>query len=70
MCDSAEMAQEVCVIVSAEHIRRGVFRSIVDLQAAINRSLKEHNDDPKPFVWTKPADAILAKLNRLPVPSV
>jgi hypothetical protein len=31
--------------------------SIVDLQAAINRYLKEHNDDPKPFVWTKSADA-------------
>src|ERR1700716_2291533 len=53
-----------------QRIRRGVFRSIVDLQAAINRYLAEHNDHPKPFAWTKPADAILAKLNRLPVPSV
>jgi hypothetical protein len=35
-----------------------VFRSIADLQAAINRYLKEHNDDPKPFVWTKPTDVI------------
>jgi transposase len=56
--------------LTRQRLRRGVFRSIVDLQAAINRYLKEHNDDPKPFVWTKPADAILAKLNRLPVPSV
>ena len=47
-----------------------MFQSILDLQAAINRYLKEHNNDPKPFVWTKPADAIFAKLNRLPVPSV
>jgi hypothetical protein len=47
----------------------GVFRSIADLQAAINRYLKEHNDDPKPLVWTKPANVILAKLARLPVPS-
>ena len=31
---------------------------------------RQHNDDPKPFVWTKPAKAILAKLDRLPVPSV
>jgi hypothetical protein len=31
---------------------------------AINRYLKEHNDDPKPFVWTKSADSILAKTNR------
>ena len=51
-------------------LRRGVFRSIVDLQAAINRYLDEHNADPKPFVWTKLADVILAKVNRLPVPSV
>jgi hypothetical protein len=31
---------------------------IVDLQAAIKRYLKEHNADPKPFVWTKPAAEI------------
>jgi transposase len=56
--------------MTRQRIRRGVFRSIADLQAAINRYLKEHNDDPKPFVWTKPATAILAKIDRLPVPSV
>ena len=56
--------------LTRQRIRRGVFRSIVDLQAAINRYLAEHNDHPKPFAWTRPADAILAKLNRLPVPSV
>ena len=33
-------------------IRRGVFHSLVDLQAAIHRYLAEHNADPKPFVWT------------------
>jgi hypothetical protein len=43
----------------------GTFRSIVELQAAINRYLAEHNADPQPFVWTKPADQILTKLNRL-----
>jgi hypothetical protein len=51
-------------------IRRGVFRSIADLQTAINAYLAEHNASPKPFVWTKSADAILAKLDRLPVSSV
>jgi len=29
-----------------------------------------HNVKPKPFVWTKSAEAILAKLDRCPVPSV
>ena len=56
--------------MTRQRIRRGVFRSIVDLQAAINAYLAEHNANPKPFVWTKSAEAILAKLNRCPVPSV
>ncbi len=56
--------------VTWQRIRRGVFRSIADLQAAINAYLAEHNASPKPFVWAKSADAILAKLDRCPVPSV
>ena len=57
-------------VLTRRRIRRGVFKSIVDLQAAINRYLKEHNANPKPFVWTKPAKVILAKIQRRPVPSV
>jgi hypothetical protein len=45
--------------------RRGVVRSIVDLQAAIHRYIGQHNDDPAPFTWTKTTDQILSKLNRL-----
>src|SRR5215467_13307419 len=56
--------------MTRQRIRRGIFRAIADLQAAINRYLKQHNHDPKPFVWTKPAHVILAKLDRLPVLSV
>ena len=57
-------------VLTRRRIRRGVFKSIADLQAAINRYLQKHNDDPKPFVWTKPASHILAKVQRLPVSSV
>jgi transposase len=53
--------------LSRRRLRRGVFHSIADLQTAINRYLREHNDDPKPFVWTKSADKIFAKLEQLPV---
>ena len=56
--------------LTRKRLKRGVFRSIADLQAAINRYLREHNDDPKPFLWTKSADTILTKLDRLPVSSV
>jgi transposase len=56
--------------ITRQRIRRGAFHSVVDLQAAINRYLAEHNADPKPFVWTASANAILDKLNRLPEPFV
>jgi transposase len=49
--------------LTRRRIRRGSFHSIVDLQAAINRYIAEHNDDPKPFSWTKTPGQILAKLN-------
>ena len=38
--------------LTRRRLKRGVFRSIVDLQAAINRFIEEPNDEPKPFVWT------------------
>ena len=33
-------------------LKRGVFKGIADLQAAINRFLRETNDNPKPLIWT------------------
>ena len=45
-------------------LKRGVFRSIVELQAAINRFLAETNQQPKPFVWTADPDKIIAAVRR------
>jgi len=42
-----------------------LFHSVVDLQAAIKRYIEQHNDDPKPFTWTKSAKTIIGKLNTL-----
>lgn len=56
--------------LTRQRIRRGVFHCLVDLQAALNRWIAEFNADPKPFVRTKPAGVILAKLQRCPAPSV
>ena len=53
--------------ITRQRIRRGVFHSIIDLQTAINAYLTEHNANPKPFLWTKSAAAILTKLDRAPV---
>lgn len=45
-------------------IRRGVFRSVPELIAAIEAYLAAHNNDPKPFVWTASAEDILEKVRR------
>jgi hypothetical protein len=46
--------------LTRRRLKRGAFRSIVDLQAAINRFLRETNEHPKPFVWTADPDKIIA----------
>ncbi len=57
-------------VLTRKRIRRGSFTSLIDLQAAIKRCLAEHNNNPKPFVWTASAASILAKLDRLPASCV
>jgi hypothetical protein len=56
--------------VTLQRIRRGAFHSIADLQAAIHAYFAEHNTSPKPFVWTKSVEAILAKFDNRLAPSV
>jgi hypothetical protein len=56
--------------LTRRRLKRGVFRSIVDLQAAINRYLAEHNQVSRPFSWTRSAGTILDQLATIPVPSV
>ena len=46
------------------HLIARVFRSIIDLQAAIHRYIAEHNTEPKPFVWTTDPDRVVASINR------
>jgi transposase len=51
-------------LITEEAIRRGVFHSVADLEAAIETYLAVHNANPKPFVWTAPAADILEKVAR------
>src|SRR5665213_2112027 len=50
--------------LSKRRLKRGVFRSVVDLQAAINRFLEEHNQQSTPFTWTADPDKIIAAVRR------
>jgi hypothetical protein len=50
--------------LTRQRLKRGIFKGIVDLQAAINRFLAETNDNPKPFTWTADPDAIIEEVRR------
>ncbi len=48
--------------LTRQAIRRGVFHSVDDFVATIDRHIEHANDDPKSFRWTAPAAGITAKL--------
>ena len=50
--------------ITEDRIRRGVFKSVTELKAAIQDYLHQHNANPKPFTWTASATAILEKVAR------
>jgi transposase len=51
-------------IITRRRIRRGVFKSVSDLQEAIRNYIRQHNHSPKPFVWTADPDKIIAAVKR------
>jgi transposase len=51
-------------LLTEKQIRRGVHRSVTELEAAITAFLDQHNAEPKPFRWIKSADDILAAIER------
>src|SRR5215813_12379958 len=62
-CSWANAVETLFATLTRRRLQRGVFRSLVDLQAAINRYLGEHNRKPKHFVWTADPDRIIQKVN-------
>jgi transposase len=46
--------------LTRKRLKHGVFCSVTELQAAINRFVAEHNNAPKPFVWRANPDEIIA----------
>jgi len=50
--------------LSKRRLKRGVFRSVYELQIAINRFVAETNQMPKPFIWTADPDQIIAAVRR------
>lgn len=50
--------------LTRKQLQRGVHRSTAQLEADIRNFIDRHNDNPKPFKWTKSADEILASVRR------
>ena len=50
--------------LTANRLRRGVFRDAEELVMAIGDYIDHHNQEPKPFVWTAKASDILEKVTR------
>ena len=48
--------------ITTDRLRRGVFTSVSELETAIDAYVAHHNDNPKPFIWTKSARDILQKV--------
>ncbi len=50
--------------LTVNRLRRGVFHSVPELVAALEKYIAQHNREPKPFIWTAKANDILAKVSR------
>jgi hypothetical protein len=51
--------------LTRRRLKHGVFHSVVDLLAVINRFIAEHNDtEAKPFIWRANPDDIISAKNR------
>lgn len=58
------MVERLFSALTTQQLQRGAHRSTEALEAAIHAYLDHHNENPKPFVWTKSADEILASVAR------
>jgi transposase len=63
-CSWSNAVEGFFAALTKRRLKRGVFRSIVDLQAAINRYLAEHNRKPKLFVWRATPKRVSAAIER------
>lgn len=51
-------------LLTEKQLRRGIFTSVKELEKAIMQFIETHNEKDKPFIWTKSAEEILAKVDR------
>jgi transposase len=50
--------------LTQQRLRRGVFHSVPELESVLQTHIAQHNQNPKPFIWTAKASDILEKVKR------
>jgi transposase len=63
-CSWLNQVERFFALLTARQLKRGVHRSVDDLEAAVLAYIDRHNAEPAPFRWTKSADEILARVAR------
>jgi hypothetical protein len=63
-CSWLNMVERFFRDLTENRLRRGVFRSVEELIQAVFHYIDQHNDHPKPFIWTAKAADILEKVKR------
>ena len=58
------LVERFFALITEKQLRRGVFRSVEQLENTIYTFIEKRNQKPKPFVWTKSVDEIMTKVNR------
>ncbi len=59
------LVERFFALIGERHIKRGAHNNFKDLETSIGRYLEGYNQDPKSFMWTTSADAILGSIARL-----
>jgi transposase len=63
-CSWLNMVERFFRDLTDNRLRRGAFRGVEELIAAIDEYIDRHNENPKPFIWTAKAADILEKVKR------
>jgi transposase len=63
-CSWLNMVERFFRDLTQNRLRRGVFRDVEELVTAIGDYIDQHNERPKPFIWTAKAADILEKVKR------
>jgi len=63
-CSWLNLVERFFAELTQKRIRRGVFKSVKELVAAIDHYLDQRNQHPKPFIWTASVQTILENVRR------